>query len=63
MKKIMKTLGRFFDTAMGVMYFPVYVAGFLLHFIARVLLAASYAMLLDRRKAADIAKSLFLRKR
>ena len=40
------------------LYSPLYMAGSLLHFISRLLLAVSYAVLLEWNKAADIFKSL-----
>lgn len=46
-------------TILGVLYVPVYVIGFVLHFIARFILALSYLIMLDRLMAIDILKSLF----
>lgn len=43
-----------------IIYFPVYCAAWLLHKIARLLLAISYFGLLDWLKGADIIKYLFV---
>lgn len=43
---------------LGVLYFPVYAAGWLMHMVARSVLALSYLLMLDGRKALDIMRSL-----
>ena len=55
MKKILKVVWRILE----VIYFPVYIAFWLLHKIARFILAISYSGMLEGRIAKDILKSLF----
>ncbi len=45
--------------ALSVMYFPVYCLAWLLHKVARLLLAIAYFGLRDWRKGIDIIKSIF----
>lgn len=42
-----------------IIYFPVYCLAWLLHKVARLLLAIAYFGLLDWKKGVDIIKSLF----
>lgn len=46
-------------TVLGVLYVPFYVIGFVMHFVARFILAISYLIMLDRFMAFDILKGLF----
>lgn len=46
-------------TIVGVIYFPVFFAAWLLHIVARLILAISYLGLLNSQRAKDIFKSLF----
>lgn len=55
MKKILKVAWRILE----VIYFPVYIAFWLSHKIARFILAISYFGMLEGRIAKDILKSLF----
>ena len=55
MKKMLKFLWR----VLGWAYAPVYVLAWLLHKVARLILAVSYYGMLERRIAKDIIKSLF----
>lgn len=42
-----------------IIYFPVYCMAWLLHKVARLLLAIAYLGMLDGKKGVDILKSLF----
>lgn len=44
-----------------IVYAPLYIASWLLHKVARFLLAIAYLGMLDWRKSIDIFKSLFTR--
>lgn len=55
MKKILKFIWR----ALGVVYFPVYVASWFLHKVARFILAVSYFGMLEKQIGKDIIRSLF----
>lgn len=57
MKKILKFLWRY----VGVLYFPIYLLAWVLHKIARFMLAITYFGLLNKRTGKDIIKSLFKR--
>jgi hypothetical protein len=46
-------------TIVGVLWFPFYIAAWLLRIIARFLLAIAYFGLLNGKMAKDIMKSLF----
>lgn len=56
MKKIISYAWR----ALGVIYFPVYVLFWLLHKVARIILAVSYFGMLDKAIGKDIIKQLFI---
>ena len=55
MKKLMKVL----SVCVGIAYTPLYLTGFVLNRVARVVLMVGYVLLLDGRKAIDIYKNLF----
>ena len=55
MKKVFKFLWK----CVGWLYFPIYVLFWVLHKIARLLLAVSYFGMLEKSMAKDIVKSLF----
>ena len=55
MKKVLKFLWGF----VGVFYFPVYVLAWVLHKVARLVLAISYFGMLEKQVGKDIIKSLF----
>lgn len=55
----MKKLKRTLSVLLGMCHTPVYLAGFLLNRVARAVLAVSYIMLLDGRRATDIIRNLF----
>lgn len=55
MKKALKFLWR----CAGVLYFPIYLLAWVLHKIARLMLAIAYFGLLSKRTGKDIIKSLF----
>lgn len=57
MKKIFKL--KILWKMLGIIYFPIYIACWLLREIARFILAISYFGLLEVRMAKDIFKSLF----
>ena len=44
---------------MGLLYSPIFIAAWLLHIIARLLLAISYFGLLNGKQARDVFNSLF----
>lgn len=54
-----KTIIRNFQNCVEIIYAPVYLSAWVLHKIARILLAIAYAGLLNGRVAQDIIKSLF----
>lgn len=55
MKKVIKFLWQYF----GVIYAPIYVAFWLLHKVARLILAISYFGMLQKTTGKDIIKYLF----
>lgn len=55
----MKKLSKILWDCLGLLYFFVYLSGWLLHKIARFLLAISYYIMLQRKPANDIMESLF----
>lgn len=55
MKKILKIIW----CILGVIYAPIYVAFWLLHKVARLLLAIAYFGLFNRQSCSDILKNLF----
>ena len=55
MKKVLKFLWRY----VGVLYFPIYLLAWVLHKIARLVLAIAYFGLLNKQAGKDIIKSLF----
>lgn len=55
MKKVLKFLWR----CVGVLYFPIYLLAWVLHKIARLMLAIAYFGLLEKQVGKDIIKSLF----
>lgn len=56
MKKIINCFWR----VLGAIYFPVYVIFWLLHKVARIILAVSYFGMLDKTIGKDIIKQLFI---
>ncbi len=57
----MKKTLRFLWRALGLAYYPVYAAAWLLHKGARLLLALAYFGMLRGQEAKDIVKHLFMR--
>ena len=55
MKQILKTIWR----TLGVIYTPVYIAFWLLHKVAILLLAISYFGMLEKQIGKDIISNLF----
>lgn len=55
MKKVLKFLWE----CIGWLYFPIYVLAWILHKVARLILAISYFGLLNKQAGKDIIKSLF----
>lgn len=55
MKKVLKIIWRI----LGVIYAPIYVAFWLLHKVARLLLAISYFGMFEKQISKDIIKYLF----
>ena len=43
----------------GIMYFPIFLAAWLLHIVARILLGISYFGMLNSKMGRDILKSIF----
>lgn len=62
-KKIaqMKKISRRAWNILGILYFPVYIAFWLLHKVARFILAISYFGMLENRIGKDIIKYMFNR--
>lgn len=56
MKKVLKIIWRI----LGVIYAPVYIASWLLHKVARLVLAISYFGMLEKQIGKDIIKYLFI---
>lgn len=56
MKKVLKIIWRI----LGVIYAPVYIASWLLHKVARLILAISYFGMLEKQIGKDIIKYLFI---
>lgn len=50
---------KFLWRLVGIIYMPIFLAFFLLHKIARILLAIAYFGMLERRMAVDILKHIF----
>lgn len=55
----MKKVIKFIWLLLGVLYFPVYLAFWLFHKIARLLLAVSYFGMFEKQIGKDIILSLF----
>lgn len=55
----MKNIFSYLEKIAKVLYFPIFVAFWILHKIARCLLAASYFGMFETRMAKDILKYLF----
>lgn len=55
----MKKVIKFIWLLLGVLYFPVYLAFWLFHKIARLLLAISYFGMFEKQVGKDIISSLF----
>lgn len=56
MKKVVKFLWQY----LGIVYAPIYVAFWLLHKVARLVLAISYFGMLEKTIGKDIIKHLFI---
>ena len=50
---------KYINIILGILYFPVYLIGFIVYYIARLVLALAYALMLQKRKAVDIITNLF----
>lgn len=55
----MKKIFKFLWECIGWLYFPIYVLAWILHKVARLILAISYFGLLNKQAGKDIIKSLF----
>ena len=55
----MKRVIKFLWWCLGVIYTPVYIASWLLHKVARLILAISYFGMLEKTVGKDIIKHLF----
>lgn len=55
----MKKIAKFVWACLGVVYAPVYIASWLLHKVARLVLAISYFGMLEKTVGKDIIKHLF----
>lgn len=53
-----KNFKRILWVALGALYFPIYLLSWVLHKIARILLAIAYFGLLDKTKGVNILKYL-----
>lgn len=58
-KRIVKYMGKLLWSLLGIIYYPIYVLCWILHIVARFMLAISYFGLLDRQRAKNVFKSLF----
>ena len=56
----MKKIAKFIWICLGVVYAPVYIASWLLHKVARLLLAISYFGMFEKTIGKDIIKYLFI---
>lgn len=56
---MIKNVLMFIWNALGVCYVPVYILSWLLHKVARLVLAVSYFGMLDYRTGKDILKYMF----
>lgn len=59
MKITKATLMIIFSALIGLLWSPIYIAAWLLRFVARLLLAISYVGLLNGKMAKGVFKSLF----
>ena len=59
LKRIAKYIGKLLWGLLGIIYYPIYVLCWILHIVARFMLAISYFGLLDRQRAKNVFKSLF----
>ena len=57
----MKKLGKFIWTVIGILYFPIFIAFWLLAYVARTILAISYIGQLDFRYGWKTLKYTFKR--
>jgi hypothetical protein len=57
----MERLKKAIKAALPWLYLPFYVAGFVIYFVARVLLSIGYGLMLEWRKSKDIIKNLLWR--
>lgn len=55
----MKKIAKFIWTVLRILYFPIYVISFIAHKIARLLLALTYAGMLETQLAKDTFKFVF----
>lgn len=55
----MKKVIKFIWMCIGVIYFPIYIIFWLLHKVARLLLAISYFGMLEKQVGKDIVLNLF----
>lgn len=59
LKKIWKFIVKVFCCILGIVYYPIYLLCFVLHIVARFLLAVAYVGLFDGQRAKNTFKSLF----
>lgn len=55
----MKKLKQIIWTILGILYYPIYAAAWLLHKIARLILAIAYIFMLQKQLAKDIITNFF----
>lgn len=58
--KVIRKIGKFLWLILGYIYYVIYTLSWLLHKVARLLLAISYFGMLNKRMAKDILKSLIV---
>ena len=51
---------KYISIILGALYSPVYLFGFIVYYIARLVLALAYALMLQKRKAVDIITNFIL---
>lgn len=59
MKKFWNKVLKIIWIIIGVLYFPIYAAAWLLHKLARLLLAIAYIFMFEGRRATTIIINLF----
>ena len=59
MKKFWKSFKKVIWVMLGIIYYPIYISAWLLHKVARLVLAIAYFFMFRRRMTKDIIINLF----